>query len=65
MVLVCLLSVQVPRGSFIKLDGNTTVRSVVLPVGSTLFLGSSISLRLSNSTTCEGVLLELAVTALF
>ena len=46
---------QVPRGSVIKLDTSTTVRSVILPLGSTIALGRSITLRLSNSTTCEGV----------
>ena len=53
---VCVHS-QVPRGSVIQLDSSTTVREVILPLGSTIMLGRSISLRLSNSTTCQSKLL--------
>ena len=44
---------QVPRGSVIRLDGRATIRSVVLPVGSTIELGKSLTLQFSNTTSCK------------
>ncbi|CAI7998435.1 hypothetical protein GBAR_LOCUS2437 [Geodia barretti] len=44
---------SVPRGSVIRLDGRATIRSVVLPVGSTIELGKSLTLQFSNTTSCK------------
>jgi hypothetical protein len=39
---------SVPRGSVIRLDGSATIRSVVLPVGSSIELGKSLTLQFSS-----------------
>ena len=41
---------QVPRGSVIRLDGSATIRSVVLPVGSSIELGKSLTLQFSSKS---------------
>jgi hypothetical protein len=41
---------SVPRGSVIRLDGSATIRSVVLPVGSSIELGKSLTLQFSSKS---------------